>query len=114
MVREVSAQTVLGRRGRLTLPRRHGEEYVEVSLATAAQTSLFKDIGRLIPVKDVIAGGLARAASQSTIHPLDTVKVRMQASLKGTGSAPSVAPSGGKYGVGLSAVANGAVAVGKR
>jgi len=114
MVREVSAQTVLGRRGRLTRPRRHGEEYVEVSLATAAQTSLFKDIGRLIPVKDVIAGGLARAASQSTIHPLDTVKVRMQASLKGTGSAPSVAPSGGKYGVGLSAVTNGAVAVGKR
>jgi len=114
MVREVSAQTVLGRRGRLTRPRRHGEEYVEVSLATAAQTSLFKDIGRLIPVKDVIAGGLARAASQSTIHPLDTVKVRMQASLKGTGSAPSVAPSGGKYGVGLSAVTNGAVTVGKR
>ena len=114
MVREVSAQTVLGRRGRLTRPRRHGEEYVEVSLATAAQTSLFKDIGRLIPVKDVIAGGLARAASQSTIHPLDTVKVRMQASLKGTGGAPVAAPSGGKYGVGLSAVTNGAVAVGKR
>ena len=33
----------------------------------------------VVPVNDVIAGGCARAASQSTIHPLDTVKVRMQA-----------------------------------
>jgi len=114
MVQEVSAQTVLGRRGRLTRPRRHGEEYVEVSLAPAAQTSLFKDIGRFVPVKDIIAGGLARAASQSTIHPLDTVKVRMQASLRGSGSAPMPPLSGGKYGIGLSAMTDGAVAVGKR
>ena len=27
------------------------------------------------PVTDVCAGALARAASQSTIHPLDTIKV---------------------------------------
>lgn len=32
----------------------------------------------LKPASDVVAGALARAASQSTIHPLDTLKVRMQ------------------------------------
>lgn len=31
------------------------------------------------PLDETIAGGIARAGSQSTIHPLDTVKVRMQA-----------------------------------
>ncbi len=31
------------------------------------------------PANDVFAGAMARAASQSTIHPLDTMKVRMQA-----------------------------------
>lgn len=30
------------------------------------------------PAHDVVAGAMARAASQSTIHPLDTMKVRMQ------------------------------------
>lgn len=30
------------------------------------------------PASDVLAGALARAASQSTIHPLDTLKVRLQ------------------------------------
>ena len=112
---EVSAQTLLQRRGRLTRPRRHGEEYVEVSMPTVAQTSVFKDIARFVPVKDIIAGGLARAASQSTIHPLDTVKVRMQAALKGVSTtAASTLPSGGKYGVGLGAVTNGAVSLGQR
>ena len=84
-------------------------------MATAAQSSALKDIGRFVPVKDIIAGGLARAASQSTIHPLDTVKVRMQATLKGVaGAAAPTLPSVGKYGVGLSAVSNGAVSLGKR
>lgn len=31
------------------------------------------------PLIDVVAGALARAASQATIHPIDTIKVRMQA-----------------------------------
>jgi len=84
-------------------------------MATAAQSSALKDIGRFVPVKDIIAGGSARAASQSTIHPLDTVKVRMQATLKGVaGAAAPTPPSVGKYGVGLSAVSNGAVSLGKR
>ena len=30
------------------------------------------------PVTDVFAGAVARAASQSTIHPIDTLKVRLQ------------------------------------
>ena len=30
------------------------------------------------PASDVIAGAVARAASQSTIHPLDTLKVQLQ------------------------------------
>lgn len=35
------------------------------------------------PASDIVAGAVARAASQGTIHPLDTLKVRMQA--KGSG-----------------------------
>ncbi len=35
------------------------------------------------PASDVLAGALARAASQGTIHPLDTLKVRLQASSGG-------------------------------
>ena len=31
------------------------------------------------PLRDVVAGALARAGSQATIHPIDTMKVRMQA-----------------------------------
>ena len=30
------------------------------------------------PASDVIAGAMARAASQGTIHPLDTLKVQLQ------------------------------------
>ena len=39
----------------------------------------------LKPASDIAAGALARAASQSTIHPLDTLKVRMQTSSRKTG-----------------------------
>ncbi len=34
------------------------------------------------PIHDVLAGALARAISQGTIHPIDTLKVRMQAGTK--------------------------------
>jgi hypothetical protein len=44
------------------------------------------------PASDVFAGALARALSQSTIHPLDTLKVRMQAA---GNAATSAAMSGG-------------------
>ena len=33
----------------------------------------------LKPASDVLAGAMARAASQSTIHPLDTLKVLLHA-----------------------------------
>jgi len=42
--------------------------------ATATQTQL----PGVKPPNDVIAGAAARACSQSTIHPIDTIKVRMQ------------------------------------
>ncbi|KAG1677081.1 hypothetical protein FOA52_001251 [Chlamydomonas sp. UWO 241] len=34
------------------------------------------------PLTDILAGALARAGSQSTIHPIDTLKVRMQSGFK--------------------------------
>lgn len=47
------------------------------SLAAAAAPAKAKP--QLKPATDVLAGALARALSQSTIHPLDTLKVRLQA-----------------------------------
>ncbi|GMH44447.1 hypothetical protein BSKO_12399 [Bryopsis sp. KO-2023] len=43
------------------------------------------------PSSDVMAGAMARAASQSTIHPLDTLKVRMQT---GTGNVKGLSKFG--------------------
>ncbi|GIL92071.1 hypothetical protein Vretimale_14952 [Volvox reticuliferus] len=40
------------------------------------------------PASDVLAGALARAASQSTIHPLDTLKVRLQTNGKVSAKPP--------------------------
>lgn len=48
------------------------------SLAGAAAAPA-KAKPQLKPATDVLAGALARALSQSTIHPLDTLKVRLQA-----------------------------------
>ena len=81
--------------------------FVEASVMTApSSTGILGNISAIFPLTDVMAGAAARAASQSTIHPLDTVKVRMQAALKGavsrTSSAgPGAAVSGGKYGIGI-------------
>jgi hypothetical protein len=50
------------------------------SLATATTAAApAKAKPQLKPASDVLAGALARALSQSTIHPLDTLKVRLQA-----------------------------------
>ncbi|QDZ18766.1 mitochondrial carrier protein [Chloropicon primus] len=51
-------------------------------------------------MEETIAGGIARAGSQSTIHPIDTVKVRMQAGTTSSGStsSSSSARSGGGVG----------------
>jgi hypothetical protein len=59
--------------------------------ATAAATT--KPAAR--PLTDVLAGALARAASQSIIHPLDTLKVRLQAGARGgAATAASTAATG--------------------
>lgn len=44
------------------------------------------------PAHDVVAGAMARAASQSTIHPLDTMKVRMQTG-KAAAAGATIQPS---------------------
>ena len=88
--------------------------YVEASVAPASAPAKIT-LRSVIPVNDVIAGGCARAASQSTIHPLDTVKVRMQALVgkaKPVREASATAKntkvvSTGKYGVGSSFMASG-------
>ena len=105
--------------GKLSRPRRRvasrrGASYVEASaVAAPAATGVLGELSSVFPLADVLAGGAARAASQSTIHPLDTIKVRMQAALKGVtktpaaASAPSAAAptpttvSTGKYGIGV-------------
>ena len=72
------------RHARVSRPRRRGgRDFVEASVTTAPATGLLGSIASVFPVTDVVAGATARAASQSTIHPLDTIKVRMQAALKG-------------------------------
>lgn len=43
------------------------------------------------PASDVIAGAVARAASQGTIHPLDTLKVQLQS---GKGRRPNLSKIG--------------------
>lgn len=55
----------------------------------------------LKPASDVLCGALARAASQSTIHPLDTLKVRLQARSRinmPVPGAPSMPPGVSKIG----------------
>ena len=53
----------------------------------------------LKPASDVVAGAVARALSQSTIHPLDTFKVRMQAAARGvTPAAAAPTNSVSKFG----------------
>ena len=103
------------RNSRFSRPRRRIQMTTDrrmcmhASLLNGPSTSgVLGSISAVFPMSDVLAGAAARAASQSTIHPLDTIKVRMQASLKGntarTLSAAAVsgtAVSGGKYGIGI-------------
>uniref|UniRef100_A0A7S3R8Y8 Mitochondrial carrier protein n=2 Tax=Dunaliella tertiolecta TaxID=3047 RepID=A0A7S3R8Y8_DUNTE len=63
--------------------------------ASSSSTQSQQTAGRAKPAKskektlnDVIAGSMARACSQTTIHPIDTIKVRMQA-----GNKPMEGPS---------------------
>ena len=54
------------------------------------------------PASDVLAGALARAASQSTVHPLDTMKVRIQAGSTGGSPGTGTGSSGIARAQGLS------------
>ena len=79
-------------------------------MTAPSTTGLLGSIASVFPVTDVIAGATARAASQSTIHPLDTIKVRMQAALKGNVAkvtSASAPVSTGKYGIGATATVAG-------
>lgn len=69
----------------------------EAALAKAAAGSATAapQAAQLKPLSDVLAGALARAASQSTIHPLDTMKVRIQA---GRRMPPTEASAVSKFG----------------
>lgn len=50
----------------------NGAANVSASTSSAPPATVEK------PINDVVAGAMARAASQGTIHPLDTLKVQMQ------------------------------------
>ena len=82
------------RRGRLARPTAPTTCYVETSSLTAVQPAAAPAGKALV---DVLAGAAARAASQSTIHPLDTLKVRMQATARG---GVQCAAAASKYGLG--------------
>lgn len=77
------------RHSRFARPRRRGDMELDLRVRVEAsltsrppKTGVFGSISSFLPMTDVFAGAAARAASQSTIHPLDTIKVRMQATLK--------------------------------
>ena len=56
------------------------------STCSTSGTALTVSKVPLKPASDIFAGALARAASQSTIHPLDTLKVRLQTRLGNSAS----------------------------
>lgn len=65
---------VLTRRPRLLRPRKRRMDPAAVNVSVKAPVKV-----ETKPLTDILAGALARAGSQSTIHPLDTIKVKMQA-----------------------------------
>jgi solute carrier family 25 S-adenosylmethionine transporter 26 len=87
------------RNRRLARPLRGGGGGVATTTAAVAAGATAAASDKSI---DVLAGAAARAASQSTIHPLDTLKVRMQAPGRGIGpsGSPACAGAGSKYGLG--------------
>jgi solute carrier family 25 S-adenosylmethionine transporter 26 len=58
--------------------KRPAPTFASASVASSSAAATAKATVKAKPVTDVVAGALARAASQSTIHPLDTFKVRLQ------------------------------------
>jgi solute carrier family 25 S-adenosylmethionine transporter 26 len=92
------------RHGRLGRPKKSAPVYVETAgVVTAALPPAVAAPAAGRALVDVIAGATARAASQSTIHPLDTLKVRMQAASRGGAACASAAS---KYGLGAGGVSS--------
>jgi solute carrier family 25 (mitochondrial S-adenosylmethionine transporter), member 26 len=59
----------------------HSSERPHRPPVASASVALADNVSNAVPLKpasDVLAGAVARAASQSTIHPIDTLKVRLQ------------------------------------
>lgn len=59
------------------------------------------------PVNEVLAGATARAASQATIHPLDTLKVRLQTNTKHVKGIGKNLPSISRFARGVSTLYKG-------
>jgi len=90
-------------RARAARPPRACSRLADVAARPAAGACAAQSAAVADRSLDVLAGAAARAASQSTIHPLDTLKVRMQAPKRASsGGVPSAAcaGSGSKYGLG--------------
>lgn len=68
-----------GRRGPSLVGRRQRRRFASTTASTLQNVTVPDAPPLSKPASDVIAGATARAASQATIHPLDTLKVRMQA-----------------------------------
>eukprot|EP01023_Acetabularia_acetabulum_P042119 TRINITY_DN413_c0_g2_i1.p1 TRINITY_DN413_c0_g2~~TRINITY_DN413_c0_g2_i1.p1 ORF type:complete len:351 (-),score=82.27 TRINITY_DN413_c0_g2_i1:1042-2094(-) len=64
----------MGLVSKLSRPRRRRPLASTSAVLAENMTSQFQSK----PIQDVLAGAFARAASQSTIHPIDTLKVRLQ------------------------------------
>jgi len=63
------------------------------SLKSKTPAAAARPAAKAKPLSDILAGALARAGSQSTIHPLDTIKVKMQAGVQAAAAAKGQATS---------------------
>lgn len=91
----MSARSLRSRRPRTARPATSPLRFASASAALADAPSMpAPPAAQRKPANDVLAGAVARAASQSTIHPLDTLKVECQA--RGKAVSASVARKLGK------------------
>jgi len=73
---------------------RRGQEQAQAVPAVSTTEAAVTTAPAPRPTNDVLAGGLARSAAQATIHPIDTIKVRMQMMLSKRGSAAKPTTAG--------------------
>lgn len=96
-----------------TAARAHAPSAAPASASPSPSSSSSKPKLELKPASDVLAGAVARAASQSTIHPLDTLKVRMQAAdaVSASSSARAAAKAAAAGAAPLKGIASAAASV---